>query len=143
MLYPAHLLVTALVGIALLLWLVLIVWAARSGLFKKSGEAVKYRVLKMRLRMTESDSDGPSPASSGEAGTGQVGDDAIGGEVRIGRGAAPPFMRWFAYAVYVAAALYLVVFWPDTGYHPTIIIFTALLVGWLAYIYLGKKPAEP
>ncbi len=70
-------------------------------------------------------------------------DDPIGGEVRIGRGAAPSFLRWFNYAMYVAAIAYLVVFWPDTGYHPVVIAFAGLLAAWLAYIFFGRKPAEP
>jgi len=70
-------------------------------------------------------------------------DDPIGGEVRIGSGRAPAFVRWFNYGIYVAAIAYLLVFWPDTGYHPVIIALAALLGLWLAYIAIGRKPAEP
>lgn len=70
-------------------------------------------------------------------------DDLIGVEVRIGSGRPPAFLRWFNYAIYAAAIAYLIAFWPDTGYHPVVIIFAVLLAAWLAYIYLGRKPAEP
>lgn len=70
-------------------------------------------------------------------------DDPIGGEVRIGSGRAPAFVRWFNYGVYVAAIAYLLIFWPDTDYHPVVIGFAALLGLWLAYIVIGRKPAEP
>jgi hypothetical protein len=70
-------------------------------------------------------------------------DDPIGGEVRIGSGRAPAFLRWFNYAVYAAAIAYLIAFWPDTGYHPLVIAFAVLLTAWLAYIYFARKPAEP
>lgn len=69
-------------------------------------------------------------------------DEPVGGEVRIGSGRAPAFMRWFNYATYLAAIAYLVVFWPDTGHHPIVLVFAALLTLWLAYIFVGRKPAE-
>jgi len=70
-------------------------------------------------------------------------DEPIGGEVRIGNGRAPAFLRWFNYGIYAAAIAYLLVFWPDTGYHPIVILFAALLSIWLAYIVIRRKPAEP
>lgn len=70
-------------------------------------------------------------------------DKPIGGEVRIGSGRAPALLRWFNYAIYAAAIAYLLVFWPDTGHHPVIIVFAGLLTAWLAYVYFGRKPAEP
>lgn len=70
-------------------------------------------------------------------------DEPIGGEVRIGSGRAPAFVRWFNYGVYVAAIAYLIVFWPDTGHHPVIIVFAGLLTLWLVYIVITRKPAEP
>ena len=63
--------------------------------------------------------------------------------MRIGQGPAPGFLRWFNYAMFLAAIAYLVVFWPDTGYHPVVILCAGLLSAWLAYIVFGKKPAEP
>lgn len=69
--------------------------------------------------------------------------DAIGGEVRIGRGGAPPFFRWFNYAVFLAAIAYLVVYWPDTGHHWTALFFAALMAGWLVFIFVKKRPPEP
>lgn len=70
-------------------------------------------------------------------------DAPIGGEVRIGHGQPPAFLRWFNYAMYLAAIAYLVVFWLDAGYHPAVIVFAGLLSAWLAYIFIGRKPAEP
>ncbi len=70
-------------------------------------------------------------------------DDAIGGEVRIGRGAAPPLLRWFNYAVYLSAVAYLLIFWPATGYHPMVLVFAAALAGWLAFIFIKERPPEP
>ena len=70
-------------------------------------------------------------------------DHPIGGEVRIGRGAAPRFLRWFNYAAYISAIANLIVFWPDTGYHPVPMIVAVVLAVWLAYIYFARKPAEP
>jgi hypothetical protein len=67
----------------------------------------------------------------------------IGGEVRIGRGPAPAFLRWFNYGAYLSAIFYLIVFWPDTGYHPVPLICAGVLAVWLAYIYFARKPAEP
>ena len=67
----------------------------------------------------------------------------IGGEVRIGQGRAPAFLRWFNYAIYLAAIAYLAVFWPDTGLHPAVIIFAGVLSVWLAYVVIGRKPPEP
>lgn len=45
MVYPAHLLVTGMVGLAFLVWLALIIWAVRSGLLSRQGEQAKYRVF--------------------------------------------------------------------------------------------------
>lgn len=45
MLYPAYLFVIVLVALFFLFWLGLILWAVRSGLLRKSGEAVKYKVF--------------------------------------------------------------------------------------------------
>lgn len=70
-------------------------------------------------------------------------DGAVGGEVGIGRGAAPPFFRWFNYGVWVAAPLYLVVFWADTGFHWTAPFFAVVMTGWLAFIFVKKRPPEP
>ena len=70
-------------------------------------------------------------------------DEPIGGEVRVGQGAPPAFMRWFNYGVWVAAILYLIVFWPDSSYHWTLPAFAVLMIGWLVYIFVGKRPSEP
>ena len=67
----------------------------------------------------------------------------FGGEVRLAQGAAPPLLRWFNYAMYLAAIAYLVVFWADTGYHPIVIVFAGLLSAWLVYVFVAKKPVEP
>ncbi len=45
MLLPAYWLVFAFVAFAVLFWAGLLLWAHRTGLFGKSGEAVKYRVF--------------------------------------------------------------------------------------------------
>ena len=45
MLYPAHWLIIGFVAFALLFWVALLVWAARTGLFRRSSEAVKYKVF--------------------------------------------------------------------------------------------------
>ncbi|MEK7215478.1 MAG: hypothetical protein AAB289_07785 [Chloroflexota bacterium] len=85
----------------------------------------------------------PDPAPTGASPAAPPPNDAIGGEVSIGRGAAPPFLRWFNYGVFVAAIAYLVVFWPDTGFHWTAPFFAVLMAGWLAFIVLKKRPPEP
>lgn len=58
MVYPAHLGVTALVVIAVLLWAALIIAAARSGLFSRSGEDVKYKVFDDEDEQTERSANG-------------------------------------------------------------------------------------
>ena len=87
----------------------------------------------------------PGAVPTGDGGPPQqlLPEDAVGGEVRVGHGPAPAFLRWFNYSVFVASILYLVVFWPDTGYHPVVPVFAALLSLWLVYIFVAKKPAEP
>jgi len=45
MLYPAYWLVISFVAFALLFWLVLLLWAAHSGLFNKSSESIKHKVF--------------------------------------------------------------------------------------------------
>lgn len=45
MLYPAHLLVTLSVAVAIALWGALLWWAARTGHFGAGGEDVKYRIF--------------------------------------------------------------------------------------------------
>ncbi|MBI2886463.1 MAG: hypothetical protein HYY02_04570 [Chloroflexi bacterium] len=81
------------------------------------------------------------PAPARPAG-GPAGDELADG-IRIGRGPAPGFMRWLAYGVYLAGALYLLVYWPDTGYSPVVLVAALLLLAWVAYIWVGKRPPEP
>ena len=45
MLYPAHWMIIGFVAFALLFWLALLVWAARSGVFRRSSEAIRYKVF--------------------------------------------------------------------------------------------------
>ncbi|MBI4498233.1 MAG: hypothetical protein HY689_10075 [Chloroflexi bacterium] len=70
--------------------------------------------------------------------------DAVGGEVRIGMGRAPGWVRWFNYAVYVACIAYLVVVFPPDGRGYGIqLAFAAVVAAWLVYIFVGKRPPEP
>ncbi len=45
MLYPIHVLIFASFTLSVAVWGLLLLWALRSGLFRSSGEAVKYRVF--------------------------------------------------------------------------------------------------
>ena len=45
MLYPAHWLVAGFVALSLVFWLGMLLWAARSGHFEKSSEAIRYKVF--------------------------------------------------------------------------------------------------
>lgn len=45
MLYPAHWLVAGFVALSLVFWLGMLFWAARSGHFEKSSEAIRYKVF--------------------------------------------------------------------------------------------------
>lgn len=79
------------------------------------------------------------PAPSGPAPPKGYGEE----DITPGGGPAPSFMRWLVYGVYLAGALYLLVFWPDAGYSPVVLAAALAMLGWLAYIFIGKKPAEP
>ena len=70
-------------------------------------------------------------------------DDAIGGELRIGAGRAPGWVRWFNYAMFVACILYLVaVFPPDGRGYGIQLAGAAVVAAWLGYIFVGKRPPE-
>ena len=60
MLYPAHWFVVAFVGVLVLFWVGLMVWAGRTGLFNKNSESVKYKVF-------EDDYDGGGELGCGPA----------------------------------------------------------------------------
>lgn len=66
--------------------------------------------------------------------------DLVGGEVQIGTGGAPAFLRWMNYGLFVWAILYLVILRPEN--HPVVLFFAVLLSVWLVYIFVGRKPAE-
>ena len=68
-------------------------------------------------------------------------DDAVGGEVRIGGGPGPRWLRWWFYLVYVWAILYLLV--QDVERYWIVATFGVLLIVWLGYIVWKKKPPEP
>jgi hypothetical protein len=71
-------------------------------------------------------------------------DDAVGGEVRIGGGPTPRWLRsWYA-LVYLWAALYLIVLAFEGLRGAWIIaVFGGLLIAWLVYIVWKKRPPEP
>lgn len=68
--------------------------------------------------------------------------EAIGGEIRIGQGAAPPFLKWFNYLMFVVAAVYLLANPVSEGYLISV-VFALVTFGWLLYIFVQKKPPEP
>ncbi|MBI2856237.1 MAG: hypothetical protein HYX93_05255 [Chloroflexi bacterium] len=69
-------------------------------------------------------------------------DEPIGGEVHVRGGAAPRFMRWLTYVLFVWAILYL-------GVHPVVehrlILWIAagLMTAWLLFFALAKHPPDP
>ena len=67
--------------------------------------------------------------------------ELVGGEVRIGRGAGPRWLRYWYYLVYVWAILYLLI--EDVPRYWILALFAALLTVWLGYIIWKKKPPEP
>ncbi len=82
--------------------------------------------------MTTASGSPPAPEPSGED---------IGGEVRVGRGGGPRWLRYWYYLVYVWAALYLLI--EDVERYWIVAAFGALLLVWLAYIWWKKQPPEP
>jgi threonine/homoserine/homoserine lactone efflux protein len=54
MLYPAYWLVIAFVGFAVLFWLGMLMWAARTGLFSRDSETLRYKALDSRTEETRS-----------------------------------------------------------------------------------------
>jgi hypothetical protein len=67
--------------------------------------------------------------------------DEVGGEVRIGRGGGPRWLRFWYYLVYVWAILYLLI--EDVDRYWMVAAFGGLLIVWLGYIAWKKKPPEP
>lgn len=57
MLYPAYWLVIAFVAFALLFWLALLIWAARTGLFKEDSETLRYKAFDACTEQSRSDSE--------------------------------------------------------------------------------------
>ena len=55
MLYPAYWLVITFVGLAVLFWLGMIVWAARTGLFSRDSDTLRYRALDARTEEARND----------------------------------------------------------------------------------------
>lgn len=84
-----------------------------------------------------------SPQPSGPAPEGQSApaDEPVGGEVRIGRGGGPRWLRYWYYLVYVWAILYLLI--EDVDQYWIVAGFAGLLIVWLVYIVWKKKPPEP
>ncbi|MBI2761451.1 MAG: hypothetical protein HYX51_08510 [Chloroflexi bacterium] len=68
-------------------------------------------------------------------------DDLVGGEVRIGRGAGPRWLRYWYYLVYLWAILYLLI--EDVDRYWIMATFGGLLIVWLGYIIWKKRPPEP
>ena len=68
-------------------------------------------------------------------------DSEFGGEVRIGGGPGPRWLRWWFYILYVWAILYL--FIQDVERYWIVAAFGVLLIAWLTYIIWRKKPPEP
>ncbi len=83
---------------------------------------------------------GPSQAQPPREQATPPGED-IGGEVHVGRGAGPRWLRYWYYLVYVWAAAYLLI--EDVDRYWIVATFGVLLLVWLAYIWWKKKPPEP
>ncbi|MFN8556169.1 MAG: hypothetical protein U0531_02050 [Dehalococcoidia bacterium] len=67
--------------------------------------------------------------------------DPVGGEVGIGGGPAPRWLRPWFYIVYVWAILYLLI--QNVAQYWLVALFAALLLVWLGYIAWKKRPPEP
>ena len=72
-------------------------------------------------------------------------EEAIGGEVRIGRGGGVAWLRYWYYLVYLWMVLYLVgtLVVDDMEYAWIVAAFAGMLTAWLVYIAWRKKPPEP
>jgi hypothetical protein len=68
--------------------------------------------------------------------------EEFGGEVRIGGGPAPRWLRYWYYLVYLWAILYLLI-QPGLDRYWIAATFAVLLTVWLGYIWWKKKPPEP
>jgi hypothetical protein len=96
-----------------------------------------------------------SPRATGDSGAKQDAPPVpeFGGEVSIGGGPGPRWLRWWYYLVYVWAIAYLVgAFVVDRlidgdasyySYYGIVLVFAAALTAWLVYIAWKKKPPEP
>jgi hypothetical protein len=69
--------------------------------------------------------------------------DLIGGEVKVGGGPAPAWMRYFNWAIWVWAIAYLVTNLVGGFGLPILLFFAAAMASWLIYIIVRKKPPEP
>ena len=69
-------------------------------------------------------------------------DEPIGGEVRVRGGAAPRFMRWLAFVLFVWAIIYLVVH-PVVEHRVILWVTAGLMTAWLLFFALAKRPPDP
>jgi hypothetical protein len=81
------------------------------------------------------------PTTSGEQTPPDMG-DAIGGEIRVGRGVAPRWLRWWGYFLHVWAVIYILVH-PSVGRREIILVAAVLIAAWLVFYALTKRPSEP
>jgi hypothetical protein len=94
-----------------------------------------------------------SPEASSDPGAKPQPPAEFGGEVSIGGGPGPRWLRWWYYLVYVWAIAYLVgAFVVDRvidgdasyySYYGIVLIFAGVLTVWLVYIAWKKQPPEP
>ncbi len=68
--------------------------------------------------------------------------EPFGGEVRVRAGAPPRWLRWFNYALYLFAIVYMVVNRGDEG-SVIVLAFVAVTSLWLVYIVATRRPPEP
>ncbi|MBI3977842.1 MAG: hypothetical protein HY331_06625 [Chloroflexi bacterium] len=67
--------------------------------------------------------------------------DDYGDGIQVGRGRPPAWLRWYSYALWLVAVVYLLL-------HPivenAVPVITAAIVGaWIVYTWLTRRPLEP